>query len=566
MHTDAELIQEAHELLQRGYAADAKRLIEGRVRLRESAAVAEPLAERAMDKSVGGGVDRDKLPDADFAGKNRSFPIVTPGDVSDAAKSIGRAGADNYSSDELKARIIAIAKRKGAAFEAELPDAWKAKSKEAAVLTHAAALEALFPHLGGNAAEIYGRLTEAGRTFSKATKDAISGHCSTLMQVHDGLKGMIAEKPDADEAGGMTGMEAERTSIEVEDGAERLTEAASSGGGKVLLKLISPGWGTWGYYGEKMLKRDGPAAFPAGTFNMWNHQTESERSERPEGDLNNAASVLTENARWLDDGPKGKGLYAWAKVFSDHAQKVQEKGPHIGVSINASGKRVPGEADGKRGMIIEALAPASGATDWNTADYVTRPGRGGAVIVQESATPPATAAGASVPAPEPLKETNGMAIDAREFEALQESVGNLKAKLDEQGIKLGQLSDEKNQLQEALNLQKAREFARRKLSKIEGLPVPTRERVAEAVAKDPPLKDGKLNETAFEPIVEAAARREVAYLAEVGALDGRVTGMGAGMGQEDEDPAKIEGRLQESFKAFGLSEQGAKVAAAGRAS
>lgn len=81
--------------------------------------------KRQMDPSVGGGVDRDKLPAKDFAGRNRSFPIVTPGDVSDAASSIGRAGADNYSGDKLKRNIIRIARRKGDAFVAELPESWK---------------------------------------------------------------------------------------------------------------------------------------------------------------------------------------------------------------------------------------------------------------------------------------------------------------------------------------------------------------------------------------------------------------------------------------------------------
>lgn len=87
--------------------------------------LAKMLAKRKMDPDVGGGVDRDTIPGEDFAGKDRSFPIVTPADVDDAAKSIGRAGDDNYSSDEIKSNIIAIAKRKGDAFVAQLPDAWK---------------------------------------------------------------------------------------------------------------------------------------------------------------------------------------------------------------------------------------------------------------------------------------------------------------------------------------------------------------------------------------------------------------------------------------------------------
>lgn len=90
--------------------------------------------EAAIDPKVGGGVDRDKIPAEDFAGKNRSYPIVKPGDISDAASSIGQAGADNYSSDQLKTNIIKIAKRKGASFVAELPKVWTDEpTKESAV-------------------------------------------------------------------------------------------------------------------------------------------------------------------------------------------------------------------------------------------------------------------------------------------------------------------------------------------------------------------------------------------------------------------------------------------------
>lgn len=91
-------------------------------KLLQHRAVAE---KRQMDPSVGGGVDRDKIPAADFAGRDRSFPIVTPGDVSDAASSIGRAGADNYSSDQLRENITRIAHRKGPQFVAELPESWQ---------------------------------------------------------------------------------------------------------------------------------------------------------------------------------------------------------------------------------------------------------------------------------------------------------------------------------------------------------------------------------------------------------------------------------------------------------
>lgn len=84
------------------------------------------VAKRNFDASVGGGVDRDKIPAEDFAGPNRSYPIVTPGDVQDAASLVGHA--DNP--DAVKAKIIAIAKRKGEAFVAQLPKAWNVKAED----------------------------------------------------------------------------------------------------------------------------------------------------------------------------------------------------------------------------------------------------------------------------------------------------------------------------------------------------------------------------------------------------------------------------------------------------
>jgi hypothetical protein len=69
--------------------------------------------KKDFDRNVGGGVDRDKISSGDFAGRDRSFPIVTAGDVSDALQSIGRAGSDNYDAATLRSNILRIARRKG---------------------------------------------------------------------------------------------------------------------------------------------------------------------------------------------------------------------------------------------------------------------------------------------------------------------------------------------------------------------------------------------------------------------------------------------------------------------
>lgn len=76
------------------------------------------------------GPGRSSVPAADFAGPHNTLPIVKPKDVANAAVRMNSVkGGDTAA---MKARIISIAKRKGASFAAQLPKAWSsdAGSKE----------------------------------------------------------------------------------------------------------------------------------------------------------------------------------------------------------------------------------------------------------------------------------------------------------------------------------------------------------------------------------------------------------------------------------------------------
>ena len=80
------------------------------------------LAKRDFDPGVGGGVDRDQLPAEDFVDpQGRRFPIHTPKDVTDAAGLQGRADPPV---PNFRARLTALAHRKGPAFVAALPASW----------------------------------------------------------------------------------------------------------------------------------------------------------------------------------------------------------------------------------------------------------------------------------------------------------------------------------------------------------------------------------------------------------------------------------------------------------
>ncbi len=81
---------------------------------------AMPIEKRTIPQA-----DLDDAKDSDFAGPDRSYPILEPADVAAAAQALGRAKGGAAARAKIKARIIAIAKKKGAEFEAKLPKAWR---------------------------------------------------------------------------------------------------------------------------------------------------------------------------------------------------------------------------------------------------------------------------------------------------------------------------------------------------------------------------------------------------------------------------------------------------------
>jgi phage I-like protein len=121
---------------------------------------------------------RQRMDEADFAGKGRSFPIETPEDVSNAAQSIGRAGDDNYDSRTLKKNIVSIAKRKGPAYTAAMPDPWK---KELA----ASDAEAASDHANGLSSRAHSRTADARITDAAEDHRAVAeGHAAAAVAHH----------------------------------------------------------------------------------------------------------------------------------------------------------------------------------------------------------------------------------------------------------------------------------------------------------------------------------------------------------------------------------------------
>jgi hypothetical protein len=181
--------------------------------------------------------------------------------------------------------------------------------------------------------------------------------------------------------------EAKKESAKTTVGTLALVESASTLETIVLkeakadygIKLIAPGKGSSAFYPKEVLERDGPKVFKAGTHVYLNHPTAAEEASRPEGDVKNLAGVLTTSAVYNEAGASGPGLYARMKVFADHAQTVEEKAPHVGMSIRASGIAESGKS--KDGLpVLKELTSAE------SVDVVTKAGAGG-MILQEGARP-----------------------------------------------------------------------------------------------------------------------------------------------------------------------------------
>ncbi|MCD1287333.1 MULTISPECIES: hypothetical protein [unclassified Brevibacterium] len=145
-------------------------------------------------------------------------------------------------------------------------------------------------------------------------------------------------------------------------------------GGRAKIGIITPGAGSSGVYPKETIEAAGrDRVFAKGTQMFWNHATEAEDWNRPEGDLHNLVGVLAEDAHWDDESG---GLIAEAKIYSHWKSIVADMAEDIGVSIRASGE--VSEANGQR--VVTKL------TEARSVDFVTRAGRGGRVMeVLESA-------------------------------------------------------------------------------------------------------------------------------------------------------------------------------------
>ena len=313
------------------------------------------------------------------------------------------------------------------------------------------------------------------------------------------------------------------------------------------IKLIAPGKGSSAFYPAEVLKRDGPKVFQAGTHVYLNHPTAAEESARPEGDLRNLAGVLSTGATYNESHAKGPGLYARMKVFADHAQTVEEKAPHVGMSIRASGVA---EANRKQ----DGLPVLKELTHAESVDVVTRAGAGG-MILTEAAKP-----GNSQEVEMTEQQINAL-VESAVNKAVAAVTSPVKA-LEQRALK----GDAMVEASRILNPLALRESAKTM--------------VVDNVLRfgELPVKDGALDTAKFGEFVMAEAKRVASAIG----YDG-VQGMGSGAPPIfGEEPMSEKKRLKEAkrraalqkmehedsvsiFESLGMPKDAAEFAAKGRA-
>lgn len=148
-------------------------------------------------------------------------------------------------------------------------------------------------------------------------------------------------------------------------------------------KLIAADvWGSSAYYMADVLERDAAEVFVPGIKMYENHQTYTEETERPEGDVSKLVGKITSHGMYEPDNPEGPGIYADVEFYDSYVDRINEIGGDIGLSINGSGDYIEGEIDGRYGKIITKLV------DIKSVDVVTAAGAGGKLVsILESARP-----------------------------------------------------------------------------------------------------------------------------------------------------------------------------------
>lgn len=358
-----------------------------------------------------------------------------------------------------------------------------------------------------------------------------------------------------------------------------LKESSFDDSGIIPIKVIGSGWGSSGYYSDKVLE-EGASIYKPGTLMFWDHPTLTEDYERPERSLRDLAGVIVSEGKFNKDGADGPGVYAEAKVYKHYREVIKDLGNDIGISHVAEGVTKFGEAEGQEGMIVESLERAF------SVDYVTQAGAKGQIATKfaeakTKETEQLTLEDLKKNHPKIIEafrkeikdsiygtnDKNKKAKEAKEMSELTELQEANKKLADEKKIaddKLAETLKENVRFKEAELLKEAGVIVGKEIKDSE-LPDITKKRLIESLTKEVVIEDGKIDKDKFKENIKKAVDAEIVYLSKLNE-SGDIKGMGTSEGG-DGDKEKIK-EATEKFEASliegGMSKEAAKRAAQGR--
>ncbi len=317
--------------------------------------------------------------------------------------------------------------------------------------------------------------------------------------------------------------------------------------GLMYARIIKPGWGASGYYSKERLQED-QGKYKANTHMYWNHQTAEERKARPERDLNHLAAIMASDGIYEEAGPAGAGIYAWIKPFTEYRKLLKERAPYIGVSHVARGKQTTGEAEGRKGKIIEAIDQVI------SVDFVTKPGAGGDIIAMVEAARVAAQEGET----DNEQEVKRMEMEEK-VKALETEKGTL---MEEKKT----LEAAKEKAEADLKTFQEKELKDRIVGLVEAqvdasdLHEKAKARIKDTAVFAPVLNEaGALDEEKMKANIQEAIKAEKEYLAGL-AGSGAVKGLGTGSAREDNGKGKeaLVEAYKRSYQAEGKSPEEAE--------
>lgn len=344
--------------------------------------------------------------------------------------------------------------------------------------------------------------------------------------------------------------------------------------GIVRFRIIQPGFNTSKskFYSPEAISRD-HGVFK-GNRMFVDHATDRQDRERPEGSIRDWAGNL--NRTWVEED--GSAWGEGSVIDEDLKSRLKNLAEHnqlhtMGISIRAIGTGHSQEIEGTKTLVVDSFLQG------RSVDFVTSPGAGGGVALYESEGSPNDVDLLSVEEilrrrPEVKKLLKGgkeTMAEEKTIERLQEQLQEAQARVAEleAGDTQKQLEAAKKQLQEAQDQIKDLEKKQR-ITEAKGK---VKDLIEKAELPDASKKKllAKFEEAESAEGVEAAIKEEADYLKTLGVKFNKtpkpkpadVTNLGEAGGSETEPKGDDAVDLVEAFKARGMTEDEAKVAARG---